>query len=104
MNSMPNKKTCRSKNENIKRLSSLPDSVRKQYLPETELHKGKLRFFFNYYDTLLHQLLNEISLPYELLKVNKDSFNIFDNICGGKLYAVNGRVPIFILVPRKDAI
>ena len=61
-------------------------------------------FFFTYNDSSLYQLLNEISLPYELRKVNKDTFNIFDNICGGTLYAKNGRVPIFILVPRKDAI
>lgn len=101
---LPNKRTCQVKNKNIERLRCMPKCLRKQYMSETELQKEKIYFFINYSDSSLYQLLNEISLPYELRTVNKDIFNIFDNISGGTLYAKNGRVPIFILVPRKDAI
>ena len=45
-----------------------------------------------------------VKLPFELVKVSKDNLNIYDYCDGGVLYEKNGITPIFILVPRQDAI
>jgi hypothetical protein len=88
----------------MERLKLLPIAVRKYFLLETELQKNKLIFFTNYTDDTMRELMKELVLPFELLQVTKDIFNIFNNCLGGQLFDKNGISPIFILVPRKNAI
>jgi hypothetical protein len=73
-------------------------------LSESELKENKLYFFMNYRDDMLIKLLEETKIPYNIVTVSKNIFNIIDNYLGAQLYDSNGIFPIFILVPRKDAI
>jgi hypothetical protein len=82
----------------------LPIVKERKYLSESQLKENKLYFFMNYKDDILLKLLKETTFPYNIVTVSKKIFNIFDNTHGGQLYDSNGIYPIFILVPRSDAI
>ena len=98
------KRTYVFQKNNSERLKLLPTAQRKHYMDEKTLYGKNLKFFYNFTDDPVLDLINKTCIPSDLIKVSRDVLNIHNSHAGGKLYEKNGITPIFILIPRKEAI
>lgn len=102
--SFKRKRTYVFQKKNSERLELLPVAQRKYYMDEKALYGKNLKFFYNFSDDPVLDLIKKTCITSDLIKVSRDVLNIHDSHRGGKLYEKNGTTPIFILIPRKEAL